>query len=119
MQKLSSFPCPQISINFDIKMEVDASPALSTTAVAESANSEPTESKPVQLKFRNYTPHDPNLKKFVLKFDDDAIALKKQLNERFEALSSPEAVSVSFGKIIYKYYIYELFCCSSCFPPFS
>jgi hypothetical protein len=60
--------------------------------VAENALS--TESKgPSSLKFRNYTPHDPSLKKGILSSEDDASTIKKQILERFEALSNPETVN--------------------------
>lgn len=58
-----------------------------------SANALSTESKgPVSLKFRNYTPHDPSLKKAILSSEDDASTVKKQILERFEALSNPDTV---------------------------
>lgn len=46
----------------------------------------------ITLKFRNYTPHDPNLKKGILTAEDDASAIKKQILSRFEALSNPDTV---------------------------
>lgn len=64
-----------------------------------------TESKgPVALKFRNYTPHDPTLKKAILSSEDDASVIKKQILERFEALSNPETVRTIIQLILLSYF---------------
>lgn len=58
----------------------------------------PEESK---LKFRNFTPRDPELKKFILKKDnsEDAIIIKKQHLERFNTLSSGNSVRVTLSPV--------------------
>ena len=47
-----------------------------------------------KLIFRNYTPRDPALKEHILKKEDvqDPIVIKKQVLERFQALSTGSAV---------------------------
>lgn len=57
-------------------------------------NMTPASTEESKLKFRNYTPRDPELKKFILKKDssEDSLLIKKQYLDRFVALSTGSSV---------------------------
>ena len=59
----------------------------------------PASAEESKLKFRNYTPRDPELKKFILKKDnsEDSLIIKKQQLERFVTLSSGNSVRTSWA----------------------
>lgn len=57
-------------------------------------NMTPASAEETKLKFRNYTPRDPELKKFILKKDssEDSLLIKKQYLDRFVTLSTGSSV---------------------------
>lgn len=57
-------------------------------------NMTPASAEASKLKFRNYTPRDPELKKFIIKKDssEDTLLIKKQYLDRFTTLSTGSSV---------------------------